>query len=99
MCISSIIANTPTSSNFQTTSQDSEVVPDIEMSSIATQRSHTTIIETTIKPEATVETTEIGTSEPETTTIQHETSMLFACVCTCKIATHILSGFTLEENV
>ena len=64
-----------------------------------TQRSQTTIIETTIKPEATVETTEIGTSEPETTTIQHETSMLPACVCTCNIATHILSGFTLEENV
>ena len=25
--------------------------------------------------------------------------MLPACVCTCKSATHILSGFTLEENV
>ena len=28
-----------------------------------------------IKPETTVETTEIGTSEPERTTIQQETSM------------------------
>ena len=64
-----------------------------------TQRPQTTMIETTIKPEATVETTERGTSGPETTTIQHETSILPACVCTCKIATHILSGFTLEENV
>ena len=54
---------------------------------------------TTSKPEITVETTEIGTSEPETTTIQQETSMLPACVCTCKIVTHILSGFTLEENI
>jgi hypothetical protein len=35
-------------------------VPDAEISTIATQRSHTTIIETTIKPETTVETTEIG---------------------------------------
>ena len=50
-------------------------------------------------PETTVETTGIGTSEPETTTIQQETSMLPACVCTCKIATHILSGLTLEKNV
>ena len=64
-----------------------------------TQRSQTTMIETRFQPEATVEKTEIGTSEPETTKIQHETSMLPACVCTCKIATHILSGFTLEENV
>jgi len=70
-----------------------------EYSSITAQRSQTTIIVTTIKPETTVETTEIGTSEPETTTIQQETSMLPACVCTCKIVTHILSGFTLEENV
>ena len=70
-----------------------------EYSSITTQRSQTTIIVTTIKRESTVETTKIGTSEQETTTIQQETSMLPACVCTCKIVTHILSGFTLEENV
>jgi hypothetical protein len=70
-----------------------------EYSSITTQRSQTTIIVTTIKPETTVETTKIGTSEPETTTIQQETSMLPACVCTCKIVTHISFGFTLEENV
>jgi len=38
-------------------------------------------------------------SQPETTAIQQETSMLPACVCTCKIVTHILSCFTLEENV
>jgi hypothetical protein len=73
-------------------------VPDTEISTIATQRSHTTIIETSIKPGATVETTEIGTSEPETTTIQQETSMLPARVCTCKIGTHNWSRFTLEEN-
>jgi hypothetical protein len=88
MCVSLIIANTPTSSNFQTTSQDPDVVPDAEISTIATQRSHTTIIETTIKPETTVETTEIGTSEPETTTIQQETSMLPTRICACKISTH-----------
>ena len=70
-----------------------------EYSSITTPRSQTTIIVTTIKPETTVETTKIGTSEPETTTIRQETSMLPACVCTCKIVTYILFGFTLEENV
>jgi hypothetical protein len=75
------------------------VVPNTGILTNATQRSQTTMIETSIKTEETVETTEIGTSEPETTTIQHETSVLPACVCTCKIATHILSGFTLEENV
>ena len=57
------------------------------------------MIENTIKPETTVETTEIGTSEPETTTIQQKTSMLPACVCICKILTHILFGFTVEENI
>ena len=76
-----------------------DVVPDTEISTIATQRSHTTIIETTIKPETTVETPEIGTSEPETTTIQQETSMLPARICTCKIGTTNWSGCTLEENV
>ena len=69
-----------------------------EYSSITTPRSQTTIIVTTIKPETTVETTKIGTSEPETTTIRQETSMLPACVCTCKIVTHISFGFTLEES-
>ena len=67
--------------------------------SITTQRSHTTSIVTTIKPETTIETAKTGTSEPETTTIQQETSMLPACVCMCKIVTHISFGFTLEENV
>ena len=65
------------------------MVPNTGILTNPTQRSQTTMIETTIKPEATVETTELGTSEPETTTIQHETSMLPACVCTCKIATQI----------
>ena len=55
-------------------------------------------IATNIKPETTVVTTEIDRSQPETTTFQQETSMLPACVCTCKILTHILSGYTLEEN-
>ena len=87
--ISSIITNTTTSSNFQTTSKDPNVVPNTGISITSTQRSQTTMIETTIKPEATVETTEIGMSKPETTTIQQETSMLPACVCTCIIATHI----------
>ena len=35
----------------------------------------TYILENSINPETTVETTEIGTSEPERTTIQQETSM------------------------
>ena len=87
--ISSIITNTTTSSNFQTTSKDPNVVPNTGISITSTQRSQTTMIETTIKPEATVETTEIGMSKPETTTIQRETLMLPACVCTCIIATHI----------
>jgi len=74
-------------------------VPNTGISTLATQRPQTTIIETTFIPETTVETTEIGTSETETTTIQQETSVLPACACTCRIATHILSRFTLEENV
>jgi hypothetical protein len=56
-----------------------------EYSSITTSRSQTTIIVTTIKPETTVETTKIGTSEPEATTIQQETSMLpFSYSCKLK---------------
>ena len=98
MTISSIIANT-TSSNFQTTSQDLDVVPITGISTITKERSQPTAIETTIKRETTVETTEIGTSEPETTTTQQETSMLPKCVCTCKIVTYNLSRFTLEENI
>lgn len=43
-------------------------------------------IATNIKPETTVVTTEIDRSQPETTTFQQETSMLPACVCTCKIS-------------
>ena len=39
--------------------------------------------------EATVVTTEIDMSQPETTAIHQETSMLPACVCTCKIVTYI----------
>ena len=69
-----------------------------EYLSITTQRSHTTSRVTTIKPETTIETAKTGTSEPETTTIQQETSMLPACVCMCKIVTHISFGFTFEEN-
>ena len=77
------------------------MVPSTEISAITTQRSQTTTIETTIKSETTVtvETKEIGTSEQETTAIQQEASMLPACVCTCKIVTNILSGFTLDENI
>ena len=45
--ISSIITNTPTSSNSQTTSQDPDVVPNTGSSTIARQRSQTPIIETT----------------------------------------------------
>ena len=75
------------------------MVPITGISKIATQRPQTTIIETPIKPETTVETTEIGTSEPQTTTIQQETLMLPACVCRCKIVTYNLSGFTLDENI
>jgi hypothetical protein len=97
--ISSIIANTTTLTNFQTTWHDPDVMPNTGISSITTQRSQTSIIESAIKPEATVETTELCTSEPERTTIQQETSMLPACICTCKIVTYIVSGFTLEENV
>jgi len=63
------------------------------------QQSPTTIIENPVKPETTVETTTISTSETETTTFQQETSILAKCVCTCKIVTHNLSGFTLEENI
>ena len=81
--ISSIIANKTTSSNFQPTSQDRDLVLDTGISTTSTPRSQTTIIETTAKPETTVETTEMCMSEPETTTIQQETSMLPAYVCTC----------------
>ena len=37
-------------------------------------------------------------SEPETTTIQQETSMLPTRICACKIGRHNWSGFTLEKN-
>ena len=73
--------------------------PTTGISTIAKQRSQTTTIETASKPETTVEATEIGTSEPESTTIQREASMLPKCVCMCKIVTHNLSGLTVEENV
>ena len=77
------MANTTTSSNFQPISEDHDAVPNTGISTTPTPRSQTTIIETTVKPETTVETTEICMSEPETTTIQQETSMLPACVFTC----------------
>ena len=50
--ISSIIANTTTLTNFQTTWHDPDVMPNTGISSITTQRSQTSIIESAIKPEA-----------------------------------------------